>query len=336
MSAEGRLITSWDQTREVWLKWPEFFEGVVLDRAREGTVALAGCLDELAQQQKDFLRIRVFTSTPEGERSARVALSACRSVDIFPAHVRRFFDGREPLLYWKSGRRGSVIAGPDLRERLYQDLEKIYRRDRLKTVPASIAFERGAIETDGEGTALVTRENWLRPGWNTKFDVNRLREILREDLGIERLIWIDRGLPDDPTDGQVHRVARFIAPGKVAVMESSENSTEYQGVLRAVKQSLQGQVDAAGRSLELVTLPAPRNLSKRAATTQALSHLGYLQVNNSVVVPEYDGDDREQLAEAFRLAFPNKDLRFLTAPIAMGLGGSLHAMSLTFPRFDRI
>tara|TARA_B110000495_G_C22571840_1_gene344202 strand:- start:351 stop:515 length:165 start_codon:yes stop_codon:yes gene_type:complete len=53
------------------------------------------------------------------------------------------------------------------------------------------------------------------------------------------------------------------------------------------------------------------------------------------VVPEYEGGDRAQLTHAFQLAFPDKDLRFIKAPVAMGLGGSLHAMSLTFPRFDR-
>ena len=335
MSEEGHLIASWDDVREVWLKWPEFFEGPALDRAREGTVALASCLDELTDEQKSFLRIRIFTATAEGERSARVALSACSTVDIYGAKAHRFFNGREPLLYWKSGRRGSVIAGPDLRERLFKDLEKIYRRDGLRTAPTSIAFERGAIETDGEGTALVTRENWLRPGWNMNFDVNRLREILREDLGIERLIWIDRGLPDDPTNGQVHRVARFIAPGKVAVMESSEGASEYRGVLKAVMQSLKGQLDATGRPLELFPIPAPRVGPRRAVEAQGISHLGYLQCNKSVVVPEYEGGDRAQLTHAFQLAFPDKDLRFIKAPVAMGLGGSLHAMSLTFPRFDR-
>lgn len=335
MSEPGRLIAAWDEVREVWLKWPELFEGATLDRAREGTVALCACLDEVIRESKSFVRLRLLTATAEGERSASVALSAYQTVDIFPTETQRFFNGQEPVIYWKKGRNGSVIAGPGLRERLSRDLEKLYRRDSVKIVPTSIVFERGAIETDGEGTALITRENWLRPGLNMNCDVNRLRDFLAEDFGIKRLIWIDRGLPRDPADGQVHRVARFIAPGKVAVMEASGRGREYAGVLKAVGKNLEGQVDAAGRPLELFPIPAPGGAPDDGDGMMAWSHLGYLQCNQTVVVPEYDLNDRAEVMKAFEAAFPDKTIRFIKAPVEMGLGGSLHAMSLILPRFDR-
>ena len=335
MSELGRTITAWDPVREIWLKWPEFLEGAVLDRSREGTVALSSVLDEQAKQHKSFLRVRIITATSEGDRSARVAMSAYNAVDVLAADTENFFNGREPILYWRAGRRGSVIAGLEIREPLFKDIQKIYRRDGLKIAPASISFERCAIETDGEGTALLTRENWLRRGWNPKFNVNQLHEALRADFGIEQVLWIDRGLPDDPTDGQVHRVARFIEPGKVLVMDPAGAPPAYQGVLKAVIQSLKGRVDAQGRALELFAVPAPRLVSSAATETIAASHLGYLQCNQTVVVPEYDLQSRTEVEEAFKVAFPHKDIRFIKAPVAMGLGGSLHAMSMIFPRFDR-
>ena len=80
-------------------------------------------------------------------------------------------------------------------------------------------LEGGAIEVDGEGTLLTTKQCLLGGARNPGLDQAALEARLRWALGVDRIVWLDRGLHNDHTDGHIDTIARFIAPGVVACME---------------------------------------------------------------------------------------------------------------------
>jgi len=59
--------------------------------------------------------------------------------------------------------------------------------------PRSTSCSRGAVEPDGEGTVLTTRQCLIGGARNPGLDQGALDARLRWALGAERVVWLDRG-----------------------------------------------------------------------------------------------------------------------------------------------
>jgi len=70
-------------------------------------------------------------------------------------------------------------------------------------------LEGGAIEVDGDGTVLTTRQCMLGGARNPGLDQAALDARLRWALGVEQVVWLDRGSRNDHTRWP-HRYARAL------------------------------------------------------------------------------------------------------------------------------
>src|SRR6185437_11921483 len=111
-------------------------------------------------------------------------------------------------------------------------------------------FEGGALDVDGTGIGVTTEECLLHPNRNPWLSRAEIEARLREDLGVERLLWLGSGLAGDHTDGHVDNLARFVAPGRLAIPEPTVDDPN-DAVYR----------DAATRArafgLEVIPVPSP-------------------------------------------------------------------------------
>ena len=74
------------------------------------------------------------------------------------------------------------------------------------------------MQTDGQGTLLTTDNVVLDERRNPGLTKADAEEILREYLGVEKVIWLAAALEHDPTGGHVDDLACFVAPGVVLAL----------------------------------------------------------------------------------------------------------------------
>lgn len=202
--------------------------------------------------------------------------------------------------------------------------------DRIRT---DLVLEGGALEVDGEGTAIITESCVLNrnrnPGW-TKADVEAELEHL---LGITRVIWLPGIAGEDITDGHTDFYARFVRPGVVVAGRDDDPESFDHPVTRRHIEILQSAVDAAGRPLEVHVIPGPETVRPEFESDDfAAGYINFYVCNGAVIAPEFgdaeaDGFARDTLAALF----PDREIVQIDIdPIAAG-GGGIHCATQQQP-----
>ena len=190
---------------------------------------------------------------------------------------------------------------------------------------APLCAEPGGIDCNGAGIALTTRECLLNPNRNPGVDAETIENILAETLGIERLIWLDRGLANDHTDGHVDNLARFVAADRVAVAEPAAGDPN-----REVHAEIAAAVEAAG--FDRVLVPSPGAVLDDSGALMPASHLNFYIANGSVAVPLYGGASDELALERLAAAFPDRQVAGFDARAMLAGGGAAHCITREIPR----
>lgn len=195
--------------------------------------------------------------------------------------------------------------------------------------------EGGALEPDGEGTVITTRQCLLNPNRNPGLSEKDIEAILREAIGAEKVIWLDEGLAGDHTDGHVDNLARFIAPGKVICQHPTGDDDPNKDVLNAIHETLSKATGADGRKLEVIEIPSP-GAALMDDEPVAASHMNFYIANHSVVMPSYGALSGEEEAAEQALAILHDvagrpHAHAIDASHLLTGGGSFHCISQQQP-----
>jgi agmatine deiminase len=201
---------------------------------------------------------------------------------------------------------------------------------------ARVVLEGGAIDTDGEGTLLVTEECLLSPiqERNPGLDRDGYERVFRDALGIRHTIWLGEGCVGDDTHGHVDDIARFVAPGVIALAyeeDPSDDENHRRSVDNYDRLQLMGGADGV---LRVVKLPFPRPVIMDGERLPA-SYANFYVANGVVIVPTFnDRNDRVALNTIAGL-FPDREVIGIHAvDLVWGLG-TLHCLTQQQPRATR-
>jgi agmatine deiminase len=205
---------------------------------------------------------------------------------------------------------------------------------RLRRFDRLIA-EGGALEVDGEGTVITTRQCLLNANRNPGLTEKEVNDVLKEAIGAEKVIWLDEGLIGDHTDGHVDNLARFIAPGKVLVMRPTGDDDPNAAILSAIRKALEGETDAAGRKLELIEIPSPGRTFMDGKIVPA-SHMNFYIANHALIMPSYGGLTGEdetalQCLEILEAHVDRPHFYAIDSSHLLSGGGSFHCISQQQP-----
>lgn len=190
---------------------------------------------------------------------------------------------------------------------------------------SALVLEGGAVESDGAGLCLTTRDVALNPNRNPGVSEAEVERQLCAALGATRVLWLERGLLNDHTDGHIDNIARFIGPGRAVCMRAQTPDDPNAQVLAEIEQTLRAQ------RLEVETIPSPGLVLGRDGDPLPASYLNFYIANGSVVVPVFGSAQDEAALAALAPLFPGRSLEPVPAKLLLQEGGTVHCISQQEP-----
>lgn len=185
-------------------------------------------------------------------------------------------------------------------------------------------LEGGAIDGDGQGLLLTTEQCLLNPNRNAGWDRKAAEAALGESLGTRRVVWLGDGLLNDHTDGHVDNLARFVAPGTVALPVAAGTDDPNAAVFDDARKRLR----SAG--LVVVDMPSVGRLMVDEEVVPA-SYMNFVIANGQVILPIYGAANDDAAAAALRRIFPRHRVTALPANAILTGGGSFHCITQQLP-----
>lgn len=196
--------------------------------------------------------------------------------------------------------------------------------------PQDFVLEGGAVEQDGAGVLLTTRQCLLNENRNPGWTEDIADTALKEAFGAQRIIWLEDGLAGDHTDGHIDNIARFVAPGHVLCQTASGSDDPNAEVLAEIETALR----ATG--LEVSTLPSPGRVQDEAGNALPASHMNFLVTNGAVLMPAFENEFSAEAASVLTGLFPGRDVLVLPARHILSGGGAFHCMTQQVPDWTQL
>jgi agmatine deiminase len=191
-------------------------------------------------------------------------------------------------------------------------------------IEAEIVLEGGSIATDGAGTLLTTEQCLRNPNRNPALSREQLEHALREQLGVQRIVWLGCGLVEDrDTDGHVDLIAAFTGAGRVLLQTVPAGNPNHDNCRENV-----ARLRAAGMTvIELPFLPSP----EVEGETVAASYLNFYICNRAVIVPTVDSDTDEEALAIIAAAYPGREIIDVPGAVIAYGGGGPHCITQQVP-----
>ena len=335
-----RVPAEWEPHAAVWLAWPAhpewWFDSLSAAQA-EFAALVAAIADRDTRGHARGERVEVLVCGPDARPAAEAALAGAGvRLHTIPYGDVWARDTGPIFVETPRGPRAKVFAFNGWGEKY------IYPHD--DTVGAAIAatsglpidrvdwiLEGGALDFDGAGTCLTTESCLLNPNRNPTLDRAAIERALTTHLGARRVLWLGGCLLHDHTDGHIDTLARFVAPGVVLCMRPSGPSDPNAAALTAIERDLRTFRDAAGRPLEVRSIPSPGTVLDPAGNLMPASYTNFYIGNTAVVVPTYGSPHDAEAVAGIAACFPGRRTVGLSAHRILEGGGAFHCITQQQP-----
>jgi agmatine deiminase len=353
-AADGyRMPGEFEAHSGCWIAWPER-----PDNWRLGAKPAQHAFAAVAEAINTSEPVTVGVSDAQFEHCRSMLSPSIRVVELSSDDAWIRDTGPTFLLDGKGGRRGvdwrfnawgglegGLYFPWDRDERVAGKVLEVERADRYR---APIVLEGGAIHVDGDGTVMATEECLLNRNRNPELTREQIERAVFEHLGVEKMIWLGRGVYNDETDGHIDNLACFVRPGVVLLTWCEDESDPQHAISHDALERLRAATDARGRALEVVRLPSPGpmtiaaeeaqgvdavtgSLPRRAGERLAASYVNFYPANRRIVYPLLDERHDEAAGEILRGCFPDREVVGVQAREILLGGGNIHCITQQVP-----
>ena len=353
--ADGfRMPGEWGPHAGTWMLWPQR-----PDNWRDGAKPAQRAWVEAISVISRFEQVTVGVNADQWENARAMLPDGVRVVemsnndswmrDIGPTFVVNDKDDVR-LVHWHFNAWGGLVDGLyfpwDQDELVPRKIAEIEGVDRYC---APLVLEGGSFHTDGEGTLITTEECLLSEGRNPDLSREEIEGYLIDYLGVEKVIWLKRGIDPEETNGHVDDVACFVRPGVVLAGWTDNVSDWRHEILAENLEILRNATDAKGRALEVHTIPMPTTLKYTAEEVAGVdavegtlpreegdeisaSYVNFYLCNGGLIVPMFGDVNDDAALTKLRELFPDREVvGFAGREIVLG-GGNIHCITQQQPR----
>ena len=322
----------WAPQKAMWTAWPADPDQWSDDLAtpRREVAALVRALSPSN-------RVRLLVAGDEAESSARAALG--NAAELVPARYGDIWL-RDTGPIFARGERGPV-ALRFMHQRLGRQVRSARGQRPSATTSPSLPARRCANSISSWRAGLSSRTATARSSRRGRLCSTttamagakpKPKAALREAFGAKKILWLDRGLLNDHTDGHIDTLARFVGPGRVVCQSPAGADDPNAKVLNEIARMLEAATDAVGRKLEVIRIPSPGLVLDDSGETAPASHVNFVIANGIVVMPIYGTrDSASKRCKRCKRRFPTARSIGLPSRGVLGSGlaggGSFHCIT---------
>lgn len=342
------LPSEWHQQAFVQLTWPH--------KHTDWAPVLADAIDcfcEIAKHITPFEPLLIATQNPEETKLElqkrnislhNITFIQCETNDTWArdhAFITSIDETNKKLIledFQFNGWGLKFAANHDnqINKSTYPSIAAFYQSKGLQTEyknSLDFVFEGGSIESDGEGTLMVTSSCLLSDNRNNAMSQKDIDYYLKESFNAERVFWIKNSwLAGDDTDGHIDTIARFCSPTSIAYVKCNAPHDEHYEGLQAMEAELTSLRTAEGKPYTLFPLPLPDPCYDTDGERLPATYANFLIINDAVLVPTYNQPHNDALAlSQIQAAFPDRKVIGIDCRVLIIQHGSLHCSTMQYP-----
>lgn len=213
-------------------------------------------------------------------------------------------------------------------------------------------LEGGSIHTDGEGTLITTEECLLSKGRNPQLTKAEIEEKLNKYLGINKIIWLPKGIYNDETNGHIDNICAFVTPAEVVLAWCDDENDPQYAISKACLDILENSTDNKGRKIKVHKLPVPKvpvtvtekdlegyvfedgEDTREIGERLAASYVNFYFCNGAVILPQFGGENAESdrvAAEILEIVCKDRKIIPIYARDIIVGGGNIHCITQQIP-----
>ena len=328
------MPAEWEPHEATWLAWPHEKSDW------PGKFApIPWLYGEIVRHLARVERVRILVQDRDAEEGVRKTLKKCHAesaaVEFFHHPTNRSWTRDYCPLFVKSTA-GEVAAthwrfnGWAKYDNCKDDARTpafIARKLKVPRIEAGLVLEGGSIDVNGAGKLLTTEECLLSDvqARNPGLGRRDLEQAFQDYLGIDEVIWLNRGIAGDDTHGHIDDLARFTSADSVTTMVEPDKSDVNHEPLKENLERLRACTD-----LKVTTLRMPEPVYFDGQRLPA-SYANFYIANKLVLAPAF-GDKNDALAlGALQGLFRDREVVGIPCrDLVLGLG-TLHCMTQQQP-----
>jgi agmatine deiminase len=336
-----RLPAEWAPQAAMWLSWPSnpalwpgryerippFFARFAAELSRFVKVRINAAGGQHAEIRRHLEEARADLAVVE-LYDHPVNDVWCR--DHGPLFVKNVQTGEVAVTDWKFNAWGGKYSPWDLDDAIPGRIAKSLG---MKHFAYDLILEGGAIEVNDDGQLLTTEVVLLNANRNAGSTKDDYERRLAAGLGMQEILWLENGLPNDDTDGHIDNITRFVRNDTIltAIPRDDDRSPAAQ-VLRHNRLVIEEEFRTVhGKKFTVVGLPLPHPAVEADGRELPASYANYVVTNGAVLMPAYNRPTDAAAAKVLHECFPSRKVVPVDCSDVLLEGGALHCLSQQQP-----